>query len=47
MYDEARLRRTLQFLADTKRQIIILTCHKRERELLEKLYIPFHAIQLI
>lgn len=35
MYDEKRLLRTLQWLADNRKQTILFTCHRREKELLE------------
>ncbi|MFA9377564.1 MAG: ATP-binding protein [Lachnotalea sp.] len=47
MYDNKRLARALQYLADNNRQVILLTCHKREKQLLEHLQIAYHFIQLI
>lgn len=34
MYDDERLERTLKWLKKSGRQVILFTCHKRERELL-------------
>lgn len=36
MYDEDRLAQTLKWLHESKRQVILFTCHRREQELLEK-----------
>lgn len=47
MYDNTRLARALKYLADSKRQVILLTCHKREKQLLEQLQVPFHEVRLI
>jgi len=47
MYDEIRLARALKYLAESKRQVILFTCHKREKQLLEQLQIPFQVVQLI
>ncbi len=47
MYDNTRLARALRYLADSKRQIILMTCHKREKQLLEQLQISFHEIRLV
>lgn len=35
-YDEMRLRRVLQVLADQSRQVLLFTCHKREEQILEE-----------
>lgn len=43
-YDDVRLKNTLAFLATYPDQIIILTCHKREEEMMSELGIPFHKI---
>ena len=45
-YDESRLKNTLQWLARQDRQILIFTCQKREEEMLKKLGIPYHRIEL-
>lgn len=47
MYDNNRLQRALKYLADSNRQVIIMTCHKREEQLMEQLQIPFQRIQLL
>lgn len=47
MYDSKRLVRALRYLADSNRQVIILTCHKREKQLMEQLHIPYLMIELI
>lgn len=36
MYDDERLERTLSWLKKSKRQVILFTCQKREKELLER-----------
>ena len=43
-YDDERLRRTLEWLARNKKQVLIFTCQKREGELLEKMRIPYRQI---
>jgi len=47
-YDDERLKNILNYLATkfSDRQIIILTCTKREKDLLEKLHISFNNIEL-
>ena len=47
-YDEERLANILRFLAENAKQhqVIILTCSKREQELLEKMQIPYHITNL-
>ena len=47
-YDEERLANILRFLAENAKQhqVIILTCTKREQELLEKMQIPYHITNL-
>jgi len=47
MYDNKRLQKALKYLADSNRQVIIMTCHRREEQLMEQLQIPFCKIQLI
>lgn len=46
MYDNKRLEHTLSYLNQTKRQVILLTCHTREEQLLKQHGIPFHKIIL-
>lgn len=46
-YDDTRLKSTLQLLGKSRRrQIILFTCHKREKELLDQMEIPHHYIEL-
>lgn len=45
-YDEVRLRNTLRWLADSKKQVLLFTCHKREEELMQELGIPYQKILL-
>lgn len=45
-YDDARLKRTLQWLQKNKKQVIIFTCQKREENILNKMGIDFHKIEL-
>lgn len=37
MYDEERLRRTLKWLYESRRQVLLFTCHKREQEILDEI----------
>lgn len=37
-YDDVRLEATLRWLCACKRQVILFTCHRREQEILEKIY---------
>lgn len=37
MYDERRLKETLRWLYHSNRQVLLFTCHKRERELLREI----------
>lgn len=46
MYDEKRLINTLKYLYESDRQVIILTCHKREEELLRELGCQFNLVYL-
>lgn len=46
MYDERRLENVLRWLAQCGHQILIFTCHRREKMLLEKLGIPYHEVKL-
>lgn len=43
-YDEKRLSHTLRWLADNKKQVILFTCQKREREIMDKMGIAFHSL---
>ena len=45
-FDDDRLKETLQYLSSTENQVLILTCTKREKELLEKMKIEFNYIEL-
>ena len=45
LYDEPRVKATLEWIAQRK-QIILFTCHKREKLLLEELGLPYHLIDL-
>lgn len=46
MYDNNRLKRVLKYLADTKRQVFLLSCHTREEQFMKQMEIPFHKILL-
>ena len=46
MYDEDRLSATLEWLANNKKQVIILTCNIREIELADKLALRANKIKL-
>ena len=45
-YDDSRLAQTLRWLKDSKRQIIIFSCQKREMEMLEKIGCAYHKVML-
>lgn len=44
-YDDERLENTLKWLVENKRQVIILTCQKREMQALDKLGVQYHIKQ--
>lgn len=46
MYDEERLGRTLRWLSEQKRQVLIFTCHRREGELMQKMGIPYYEVSM-
>ena len=46
MYDEERLKRTLQWLSGCGRQVILFSCHSREERLMDALNIPYHKVNL-
>lgn len=46
MYDEKRLEAALQWLHKNREQTLLFTCQKREEEMLKKLGIPYHRIEL-
>lgn len=41
-YDDVRLGNTLKWLSENKRQVVILTCQKREKQILDELGIAYH-----
>lgn len=43
-YDDVRLERTLRWLSENKKQVIIFTCQRRETEALRKMGIPYREI---
>ncbi|MFT4145274.1 MAG: AAA family ATPase [Mobilitalea sp.] len=45
LYDEMRVRASLNKISD-REQVVLFTCHKREKELLEEQNIPYHFIDL-
>ena len=45
-YDEKRLKRTLQWLYENKKQVIIFTCQTREENLLKESGIPYRKEEL-
>ena len=45
-YDDVRLENTLKWLDKNKKQVILFSCQKREKELLQKSGIRFHEICL-
>lgn len=46
MYDEKRLMQTLGALAQMKQQVFLFTCQKREMELLERMGITYHVVNM-
>lgn len=46
MYDEERLKRALLWLSKSGKQVLLCTCHRRERDLLEALGIPHRVLVL-
>ena len=47
LYDDERTKAALRLLAEeTNRQVIIFTCHRREKELLEECKVPYHYVDL-
>lgn len=46
LYDDNRLEQTLRVLSKMNRQILLFTCQKREAELLSKMGIAYHKIDL-
>jgi recombinational DNA repair ATPase RecF len=46
LYDETRVKASLNKLSK-REQVVLFTCHKREKELLEQLDIPYHFIELL
>lgn len=45
-YDDRRLAQTFRWLKDSKRQVIIFSCQKREMEMLEKMGCAYHKVML-
>ena len=45
-YDDARLERAMSWLAESGRQVLLFTCHRREGELLKKMNIAYTDIKL-
>lgn len=46
LYDDDRLRRTLQMLSGMKTQILLFTCQKREEQMLSEIGAAYHVINL-
>jgi uncharacterized protein YhaN len=47
LYDDERTKAALRLLAEeTNRQVIIFTCHRREKELLEECKVTYHYVDL-
>lgn len=45
-YDDTRLERAMAWLAESGRQVLLFTCHHRERDLLKKMNIAYADIRL-
>lgn len=46
-YDDARLKKVLQWLGEHKQQVLIFTCQKREQQLLDELGIVYHLQEIV
>ena len=46
LYDETRVKASLNKISE-REQVVLFTCHKREKELLDQLDIPYHFIELL
>lgn len=46
LYDDDRLRRTLQMLSGMKTQILLFTCQKREAQMLSEMEMAYHLVNL-
>ena len=46
MYDDVRLESVLNWLSEQKKQVLVLTCQKREKELLSRMGVPFQTVYL-
>lgn len=46
MYDEVRLAQVLGWLSKQEKQILVFTCQKREKELLDQLEVMYHEVVL-
>jgi uncharacterized protein YhaN len=46
LYDETRCRSTLEMLAKGNRQVLLFTCHKREKEILDQWKLKYKLIEL-
>lgn len=45
-YDDERMARTLKWLHENKKQVLIFTCQRREEETLKKLKIPYRKVDI-
>lgn len=45
-YDDARMEKTLRWLAESGRQVLLFTCQKREQQALNKLEVTYNFIEL-
>ena len=45
-YDEKRMDQTVRFLQEECAQVLMFSCHTREKSFLEKAKIPYHMVQL-
>lgn len=46
MYDDYRLESVLEYICSMNRQVIIFTCHKREKQILDSKGIPYNFVKL-
>ena len=46
MYDEERLKETLQWLIAHKQQVLLFTCHKREQQILDACGMSYHQVRI-
>ena len=46
MYDNKRMGNTMKFLGENMDQVLIFSCHTREKLMMDKLKVPYNFIRL-